>query len=136
MKKIIIFLIVFFFLIVGCTKEVKVIEYINTTIVEYETKEVVIESEPIIQECPEDDNQDYINRLIRDYNRCYYELEALNNSDLRELVFDLNISLERCRGKNYDDCEYELDNMNDTNLDLQELVHDLNESLMGCEEEN
>ena len=101
MKKTIILLIIGLFLIVGCTKEVKVIEYINTTTIEYETKEVYIESEPIIQiqECNESLSQDYVNRVIRDYNRCSYELNAVNNTDLRELVYDLNISLSRCENK-------------------------------------
>lgn len=101
MNKIIVLLMIGLILIIGCTKEIKIIEYINTTSVEYETKEVYIESEPVIQiqECNESLSQDYVDRVIRDYNRCSYELDSLNNSDLRELVYDLNISLRRCENK-------------------------------------
>ena len=69
--------------------------YINNTITEY--KEVIVtEYINTTRECDGEYSQDYVNRIIRDYERCRYELVFLNNTELGDEFYDLNISLSRC----------------------------------------
>ena len=66
-------------------------KYINTTITKTEyintTEECV---------CP---NAAYMSRLLRDYERCNAEMKYFNETDLKDLSYDLNVSLARCNEK-------------------------------------
>jgi len=96
-----IILIITLILISSCTPKeecVPIIEYINDTITEY--KEVkVIEYINTTIECDKNTSRDYIDRLIRDYERCRGEMRFLNNTNLTDNYYDLNLSLSRCEDK-------------------------------------
>ncbi|GAG19873.1 unnamed protein product [marine sediment metagenome] len=81
--------------------------YINNTITEY--KEVIVrEYINTTAECEEEYSQDYVNRILRDYERCRYQLAFLNNTELGDDFYDLNISLSRCE-KRIEDMREALD---------------------------
>lgn len=78
------------------------IVYINNTITETkETVEIIYINKTInlTEECAIEHSQDYVDLIIRDYNRCRYELTFLNNTELADEYYDLNISLSRCETK-------------------------------------
>ncbi len=73
------------------------IEYINTT--EYVDKTITkIKYINTTEECvcP---NAAYMRRLLRDYERCNAEMKYFNETDLKDLSYDLNVSLARCNEK-------------------------------------
>ncbi len=99
MKPTIIILMLGLLLISGCTSTIETIVYNNNTAIEYinttiTKTEYINTTEECV--CP---NAAYMSRLLRDYERCNAEMEYFNETDLKDLSYDLNVSLARCNEK-------------------------------------
>ncbi len=74
--------------------------YTNTTITEYinttTTEECICEDCEVCPYCPD---AEYIRRVELSYNQCNEKVNLLNNTELKDFNYDLNISLYRCNEK-------------------------------------
>ncbi len=83
-----------------CTPTESIV-YINNTVTE--TKEVIVKE--YINKTEEKVvgySQEYVNTFIRDYDKCRAEMTFLNKTDIedmKDMYYDLNISLSRCEDK-------------------------------------
>ncbi len=84
-------LVIFMIGVVAGCSPTETIVYTNTT-------KTIVEYINTTGECDCPDAQ-YISRLLRDYNRCKSEMKYFNETDLKDLSYDLNVSLIRCRQK-------------------------------------
>lgn len=86
-------------LISGCTTTIETIIYNNSTVIKYiNTTTTNIEYINTTEECVCPDAA-YMSRLLRDYERCNAEMKYFNETDLKDLSYDLNVSLTRCNEK-------------------------------------
>lgn len=109
-KKIITIILIMIF-ISSCTpKEIIVYTnntvYVNNTITEYKNiTEIKLLNRTVtqIEKCEGKYSQDYVDKIIRDYQRVKYELTFLNRTNLVDNLTDeyhnMNISLSRCETK-------------------------------------
>lgn len=87
-------------LILSACTPADTIVYVNNTEIR-ETVEIIYINKTInlTEECSEKYSQEYVNLILRDYNSCRHEMTFLNNTEMADEYYDLNISLSRCEAK-------------------------------------
>ncbi len=81
--------------------------YINNTVIVnhtvYEEVEVIKYVDKVVEckteVCVQNFDASYVSNIIRDIDSCRYERNLLNNTDLLDIVYNQNISLDRCEDK-------------------------------------